>query len=255
MRVPTSVSLGSVGHIETDKSDWLGEINQYRSAAGLQLVTDNSTWDAGIADHLNYLENTPSSYFTGSYESAHTENPASPYYTAAGATEGASSDLYFGTGSWSPVQIIDGWLSAPFHAIGMLRATLGQVAFVSQGGDAGLDVINGLNENPAATGPILFPGPGMTTDLTQYSGYEAPSPLTTCGWAATPAVGLPLIALLPQSPAAGISAAASRTISQDIYDRGAPIPTVAALPDQNSFLYDVAKEITAVATELNVDLR
>lgn len=47
----------------------------------------------------------------------------------------------------------------------------------------------------------------------------------------------------------------ARIISQDIYDRGAPIPTVAALPDQNSFLYDVAKEITAVATELNVDLR
>lgn len=47
----------------------------------------------------------------------------------------------------------------------------------------------------------------------------------------------------------------ARIISQDIYDRGAPIPTVTASPDQNSFLHDVADEIAAVAFELEVVLR
>ena len=88
----------------------------------------------------------------------------------------------------------------------MLRATLGQVAFVSQGGDAGLDVLSGRGENPTASSPILFPGPGMTTDLTEFSGTEVPTPLTTCGWTGSPPVGLPLIALLTQAPSAGLTA-------------------------------------------------
>jgi hypothetical protein len=206
VRATAGNSRHGVEHITRDQSDWLGAINRYRSAASLPPVTDNSSWDAGIAAHLTYLEKTPSSYLTGAYQSAHTENLASPYYTVEGATEGASSDLYLGVTNWSPVQLIDGWLSSPFHAIGMLRATLGQVAFVSQGGDAGLDVLSGRGENPTASSPILFPGPGMTTDLTEFSGTEVPTPLTTCGWTGSPPVGLPLIALLTQAPSAGLTA-------------------------------------------------
>jgi len=186
-------------------SDWLGEINQYRGAAGLVPVTDQQSWDAGIVDHLIYLEKSPAKYFTGAYVSEHTENPASPYYTAAGAREGESSDLFPDVGGKSDVQIIDGWLTDPFHAVGMLRATLGQVAFAEYGGDAALDVISGLNQNPPAGGPTLFPGPNMTTDLTTY-GDELPSPLETCKWTGTPPVGLPLIALLTQTPSSGLTA-------------------------------------------------
>src|SRR6202012_4085550 len=99
----------------------------------------------------------------------HTETPASPTYTTAGALEASRSDLYFGSSGLSPVGFIDGWFSAPFHAIGMLRAQLTQVAFASSpdGSAAGLDVIGGLDDNrPSATTPILFPGNGMTTNLT-----------------------------------------------------------------------------------------
>jgi len=55
----------------------------------------------------------------------HTENPASPYYTSDGATEGGDSDLVEGV-VVGDVQTIDTWLTAPFHAIGMLRAQLSQ---------------------------------------------------------------------------------------------------------------------------------
>ncbi|HXW81931.1 MAG TPA: putative Ig domain-containing protein, partial [Acidimicrobiales bacterium] len=186
-------------------SDWLGEINLYRKAAGLQPVTNEAAWDAAIDAHLRYMEKTPSSYFTGQYASAHTENPASPYYSAAGAHEAESSDLAFGDAGGTDVQTIDAWLECPFHAIGMLRPALTRVAYASVGDDAGLDVLSGLDEQSSAAPQVLFPGPGMTTDLTSYCGDESPSPLQTCGWPDQDE-GLPLIALLTAPPSGQLAA-------------------------------------------------
>jgi hypothetical protein len=90
----------------------------------------------------------------------------------------------------------------------MLRAQIRNVALVDDPstGDAGLDVIQGLNYKlPAATAPILFPGPGTKTDLLTFGG-EHPDPLETCGWNQSPAVGLPLIIMLPRAPARAVSA-------------------------------------------------
>lgn len=187
---------------------WLTEVNQYRLAAGLTAVSNQTAWDTGLAHHMNYLAKTPASYFTGQYQSLHTENPKSPYYTTDGAAEAARSDLFDGAYGWPELAFIDGWLSAPFHAIGMLRAQLTQVAFVSNPntGDAGLDVIGGLDASqPRATAPILFPGPGMTTNLSTYGG-EMPDPLQTCGWQSLAPVGLPLIAMLTSAPQTGLTA-------------------------------------------------
>jgi hypothetical protein len=187
---------------------WLNEINRYRTAAGLSPVSDEPTWDAGILSHLNYVAQTPKALLAGPYASLHTENPASSTYTSAGALEAGRSDLYFGSTGLSPVQFVDGWLSAPFHAIGMLRARLTQVAYAGNSNAAGLDVISGLDDNQAAlTTPILFPGNGMTTNLTSYTGDESPDPLETCGWTDTSATyGLPLIMLLPKAPKATLGA-------------------------------------------------
>ena len=186
-------------------NDWLAEVNFYRQASGLSSVVDQPSWDAGIQSHLTYLEKTPASYLTGQYQSRHTENPASPYYTAAGAKEGSRSDLYPGKTDFTPRDFIDGWLRAPFHAIGILRPDVTTVAFASDSaGYAGLDVISGVNF-ASDTRTVLFPGPGMTTDLTEYTG-EDPDPLKTCGWQATGTSGLPLIALLPQTPSPQLTA-------------------------------------------------
>lgn len=186
---------------------WLSEVNRYRTAAGLNPVTDQPAWDRGLRHHLTYLEKTPGRYFSGQYQSFHTENPASPYYTADGAQEAANSDLDEG-GAHSPLQAIDLWLAAPFHAVGMLRAQLTQIALADdpKAGFAGLDVLRGMDTSlPAATTPILFPGPGITTNLLTFGG-ESPDPLQTCGWPDGDTVGLPLIALLPQAPAASLTA-------------------------------------------------
>jgi hypothetical protein len=87
----------------------------------------------------------------------------------------------------------------------MLRPALQEVAFDSNPttGDAGLDVLSGLTGPSTDSNPVLFPGPGMTTDLTSFGG-ELPDPLQTCGW--TGGAGLPLIALLPSAPATGLTA-------------------------------------------------
>jgi hypothetical protein len=90
----------------------------------------------------------------------------------------------------------------------MLRTQLSQVelGFDPASDLAGLDVIQGFNfSSPAATAPILFPGPGVTTDLLEFGG-EQPTPLETCGWQNLTQVGLPLIAMLPQDPAPGLTA-------------------------------------------------
>ncbi|HXF32513.1 MAG TPA: CAP domain-containing protein [Solirubrobacterales bacterium] len=205
-----------------DETDWLGRINEVRAASGVAPVADEPVWSAGILAHLEYEAKTPSSYFTGEYQSAHTENPASPYYTEAGAKEAASSDL--GNGATN-VAAIDQWLGAPFHAIGMLRPTLTKVAFArNAGGGAGLDVISGLGDWWSATPQqILFPGPGSTIDLSRFLG-ELPTPIETCEaqhpGADYDSPSLPLIALLTESPSAELSATLTRPDGSKVASTG-----------------------------------
>jgi hypothetical protein len=190
-------------------ADWLGEVNYYRQAAGLAPVGEDAAWDQGIRNHLVYLAKTPPRYLAGAYASLHTENPASPYYTAAGAKEAASSNLFYGEVGFSPRDFIDGWLSAPFHAVGILRPQLKLVAFAysASTGDAGLDVISGLDyAQPLPKAPVLFPGPDAPTDLSTFRG-ESPDPLRTCGWQSlSEPVGLPLVLLLPSAPVVSLTA-------------------------------------------------
>ena len=46
----------------------------------------------------------------------------------------------------------------------------------------------------------------------------------------------------------------ARIIANDVYDRGAPIPSASASPDQTSFLRDVADAVNEVVTEFGADL-
>jgi hypothetical protein len=186
----------------TSTHSWLATINYWRAATGLPRVTNNPSWDRGLLNHFIYLAKTPAHYMTDQYASLHTENPASPYYTASGAKEAASSDLAPGESTY--MGAIDAWLAAPFHAIGMLRPDLTQVALAVGHGDAGLDVISGLKGDFQQKAPILYPGPGSTTSLLEYGG-ELPSPTQTCGWESD-TVGLPLIVMLLSTPSHRLSA-------------------------------------------------
>jgi hypothetical protein len=186
---------------------WLQEINYYRVGAGLRRVTNDRAWDRGMLNHLRYLAKTPAKYLTGQYADVHLENPKSPYYTRSGAREGSRSDLLLG-GASNPLGDIDAWLAAPFHAIGMLRSELTKVAFAERYDLAGLDVLGGLGSGPPDPKPILFPGRGVTTNLTSFTG-ELPNPLQSCHFtkaAKRKGFGLPLIALLPATPSRTVKA-------------------------------------------------
>ena len=163
---------------------WLDEINLYRVAAGLDPVVEEPSATVALMAHLNYLNFTPWEFFTGEYANRHRENPASPYYTPEGDQAGRSSNL---VGSWfglpEAVTLIDTWLTAPFHGVGILRPDLKKVAFASSGGWAGLNVGQELEWTGPTSTPVLFPGPGMSTNLTEWPGLESPNPLETCGGA------------------------------------------------------------------------
>lgn len=189
------------------EAPWLAEINRYRTAAGLAPVIDQPKWDLGLQHHLRYLAKTPARYRTGDYKTPHSENPSSPYYTRDGESE-AESNLASDYMHYTDVQLIDVWLTSPFHADPMLDPRLREVAFAYDPttGYAGLDVISGYDyAMNRTTVPVLFPAPGMTTNLTHEIGTETPDPLVTCHWTGKK-VGLPLIARLPQHPSHALKA-------------------------------------------------
>ena len=198
---------------------WLDLVNDYRAMAGLPSVVEEPTWSDGLAKHLTYLQKTPANLKTGAYASAHTENPASPWYTPEGDTAGRSADLYIGNVSNDRVAI-QAWMAAPFHAIGLLRSRLQRVAYARTSAGAALDVIRGVT-GPANRQPVLWPGAGSQVDLTQ-AGPESPDPLDSCPGFKRPA-GLPIIAMLPSDPPAGTTARLRRPDGTTVAEGARPV--------------------------------
>ncbi|MCL2779916.1 MAG: hypothetical protein FWD74_00175 [Actinomycetia bacterium] len=192
---------------------WLAEINSVRVGAGLGLVVEDVGLEAGLRAHVAYLAGTAASLLVGRWADLRTENPASPLYSVAGAAAGGSALLAWG--ARSDVDAIDIWLASPLHAVALLAPGLKAVGFArSAGGVAALDVVDGLDATVTApTVAVLFPGDGATTGLPAYSGGEFPDPIQTCvkqypglDWSSP---GLPVVAMLPAAPVAGLSASLS----------------------------------------------
>lgn len=181
--------------------DWLQVLNRYRAWSGLGPVTEDSGLSAGVAAHVRYLELTPDPYFTGIYVNWHEENPASPYYSLAGARAGVRSNLtYAGT----DLQAIESWVTAPFHAVGLMEPGLRTAGFslgstASSRLNTGLDVLSGVVEVPDEE--VLFPGPGSRVELNRFTG-ELPDPTEPCTYSADSTWGLPIYALLTVDPTA-----------------------------------------------------
>ena len=147
------------------------------------------------------LANTPLEFRTGAYASAHTENPESPWYTTEGDAAGRSSDI--GGGS-SERGAIEGWMRAPFHAVGILRPELATTGFdMTPTGSAGLDVIRGLAPRGTREVAVTFPGDGVHNFIDEFWG-ELPDPREPCGSNYQTITGLPLIAMLPTDPGTNV---------------------------------------------------
>lgn len=173
--------------------NWLDYLNQFRGLASLPPVIENSSWSTGAALHSRYMVKTNTV--------SHGEDASNQWYTVEGQAAAQSSNLIGANDlvETSDRWVLDSWMIAPFHAVGILDPRLRQVGFGSyrepDGGiqvGAALDVLRGLGELPAGIQyPILWPGPGTVVGLRMYWD-ETPSPLTSCPGYTSPA-GLPLV--------------------------------------------------------------
>jgi uncharacterized protein YkwD len=184
------------GSCASAASDWLTAVNLYRGLAGLPAVVEDPALTAAAQLHAEYA--------TRNDEIGHTEDPTKPGYTDAGATSAAKSNVA-GTSAANAAfgWAIDGWMQAPFHAVGVLDPRLGATGFGIAHDAAGnvrtaaaLDVLSTWTADPSAVGfPILFPGDGAAVPLDRYEGNERPDPLASCPGYTAP-TGLPLVVQL-----------------------------------------------------------
>lgn len=199
-------SFGGDIQLPSTEASWIQTVNYYRQASGLSAVNEDKNLSANVQKHLTYLTMSDPKFFTGQYVSRHLENPASPYYSTAGANSGQelSSNL-----TNDPSLSIDSWMAAPFHAMGLMREGLSKVGWASaynaRSGfyDSGADVLDGLKVH--RTKIITFPGNGSVSRMDNFPG-ESPDPRESCGANSRSYTGLPLWVSLTSKPPHQMSA-------------------------------------------------
>lgn len=179
-------------------TDWLGEVNLLRSMSGLPTVREEPSWSARNVEHARWMV----------YNDIimHGAVPGTPWYSPSADLAGQRSNLSVSTAQRSDRSAIDGWMSVPFHGLGIIDPRLERVGFgafydPADGGyrwGGGLDVISGL-DGQASTVPVVWPAHGATTHLAHYGGAEYPDPLTSCPAVSPQGAGVPLYALFPSS--------------------------------------------------------
>jgi hypothetical protein len=201
-----------VGALPVDAT-WLQTLNAWRAASGLPAVTENVMWSAGAVAHSKYMVETP--------DYGHDEDNGGAWATPEGQLAGANGNVAASSdAAKSDRKFVEQWITAPFHAAGLLDpklATTGFGAYRRVGATpwpaaATLDVIRGRTA-PDAVAPTLFPGDDSVLPVAQqaYRGGESPDPLSPCsGYAVN--TGTPLFVLLPQAPAA---ATLTATVEKD----------------------------------------
>jgi uncharacterized protein YkwD len=175
------------------EESWLEVVNSYRALAGLPLVTEDPQMSHGCYLHARYMVKND---MIGHYE-----DPANPFYTTEGATAARQSNCMV---SWSVSttdrEAIELWMTAPFHAVGILDPRLSKVGYGSyREADgtyqmaAALNVLGGFGPLPSGFSyPVMWPKDGGVVDLTTFYEGETPDPLTSAPGYEYP-VGLPII--------------------------------------------------------------
>ncbi|MCU1388838.1 MAG: hypothetical protein JWL72_2176 [Ilumatobacteraceae bacterium] len=175
----------------------LDTVNFYRGMAGVGAVALDGSITAGAVSHSCYMLQNGIS---------HDEQPGRAGYTQAGDDTGNKSNVAVSSAaSMTDQAYVELWMSGPFHAIGILRPDLASVGYGScvdsstnpWHSGATLDVLSGLPAWTPPSAPVVWPGDGTTTSLSQFVA-ESPNPVTLCGWPS--GGGLPVIAMLPEAP-------------------------------------------------------
>jgi hypothetical protein len=179
-------------------------VNYYRATAGLPPVSENAALAEAARKHAVYMVKND--------VIGHTEDVGNPWYTPEGATAAQRSNVFTHSSAGAPDEVaVDGWMTGPFHAVGILDPTLretGYGSFREQGGSvsmgAALDVLSSRGPIPAGVSyPVMWPGNGMSVPVSAFE-TESPDPLTSCTGYTRPA-GLPVILQLGPAANAGIT--------------------------------------------------
>src|ERR1019366_10752524 len=118
---PTSVHLATT---PAAAGAWLNRMNQWRAGSNLPSVTEDVNLSQGDYNHAVYMVKT--GLIT------HSEDPANPYYTAAGNTAAQNSNIFVSSSTGtSDQQAIDWWMGAPFHAMAIMDPRLVTTGFGS----------------------------------------------------------------------------------------------------------------------------
>lgn len=186
----TTTAAGPCG--VSPSANWIETFNLYREMAGLPPVVENPAWQSGLDLHSQWMVTNETV--------GHNEIPGTPIFSPEGDEAGKSSNVSAGYGSLPPPQeVIEGWMTAPFHAAAMLDPALTATAFSLKGDSdfwaASLDVRRGalVEFDTLIAEPVLWPGPGSTVPVNAFAGNESPDP----GLACPGFHGLPVVVLLP----------------------------------------------------------
>lgn len=193
----TTASSGGV-QLSGPQPEWLTTLNAYRRSVGLNPVTVGSNQD-GVQKHATYtaLNNVL----------IHTQSQSAPGYSPEGAAAAAKSVVTASFGRISSDrQLIETWMTTPFHTIHLLEPRLRSAAYATARDVPGsrfnvaavLDVFTGLLPRLQINRPIVFPGDKTTVPLTSFE-KETPDPLTACPGYTSPS-GLPILMMFPSPP-------------------------------------------------------
>jgi hypothetical protein len=188
---------------------WLAELNQWRTMAGLRIVTESAHLSFGSQKHARYLVlQGPldaagfSAYDRAIGPMAHVENKQSQSYTRAGAEAAIggplAADIIQGADvAWegrSESGDIDNLIVAPFHRLPLLAPWAefgGYGSFGKYPRRAAALALRGPLKARRQEYPIEFPPPNAGIPINVLSGGEWPNPIAGCAGYQRP-VGLPI---------------------------------------------------------------
>ncbi len=176
---------------------WLERVNHYRTMARLGALHEDPQLSAAVSAHasyllLNYGQEIRSGNWLG--DAGHSEDPAKRGYTDDGARAAQNSQIAWGCGAYNADAQIDQWIAGPFHRLAILNPFMEQAGFGEAAAKgcwvAGLRLPPPPEEVKPYDLAVQFPPEGATISL-DWTGAEAPDPLTSCDDYEMPA-GLPI---------------------------------------------------------------
>ena len=190
---------------------WLERINHYRTMARLGALHEDSQLSAAVSAHasyllLNYSQEIRSGNSLG--DAGHSEDSAKRGYSKDGAQAAQNSQLGWGCGAYNADAQIDQWIAGPFHRLAMLNPFVEKAGFGEAAAKGcwvtGLRLPPPQEEVKPYDVAVQFPPEGASISL-DWTGNEAPDPLTSCDDYEMPA-GLPITIQLGRLVEAELSA-------------------------------------------------